>query len=186
MQHQSTENKMNTQYYTTSFVVDQSPEAVFDAINNVRGWWSHAEEGDTNKLGSVFYHHYRDIHRCTLKITELVAAKRVAWKVLHNDFNFIKDKTEWNGTDVIFDIIKKGNMTEMRFTHAGLVPAYECYELCSNAWDKYIAGSLHKLITTGAGEPNPMVEHADHQEEIVAKVRKMSRQLQTNSDSEQK
>jgi hypothetical protein len=37
-----------------------------------------------------------------------------------NDFNFIKDKTEWNGTDVTFDIMKKGDKTEVRFTHAGL------------------------------------------------------------------
>jgi hypothetical protein len=98
---------------------------------------------------------------------------------LHNDFNFIKDKTEWNGADVIFDITKKGDKTEVRFTHAGLVPAYECYDVCSNAWDQYITGSLRKLITTDKGEPNPMEEHAGHQEEIMAKVREMNRKLQT-------
>ena len=170
---------MNTQHYTSSFTVDQSPQAVFDAINNVRGWWSQGAEGDTDRLGAVFYHHYKDVHRCTLKITELVPGRKVAWHVLHNDFNFIKDKTEWNGTDVIFDITKKGDKTEVRFTHAGLVPAYECYDVCSNAWGQYITGSLRKLITTGKGEPNPVEEHAGHQEEAVAKVREMNRKLQT-------
>jgi len=170
---------MNTQHYTASFTVDQSHQAVFDAIKNVRGWWSQAVEGDTDKLGTVFYHHYQDVHRCTLKITELVPGKKVAWHVLHNDFNFIKDKTEWNGTDVIFDITKKGDKTEVRFTHAGLVPTYECYDVCSNAWGQYITGSLRKLITTGKGEPNPVEEHAGHQEEVVAKVREMNRKLQS-------
>jgi hypothetical protein len=144
-------------------VVDQAPEAVFDAVNNVSGWWAQAEEGDTDKLGAVFYQHYRDIHRCTLKVTELVPGRKVAWKVLYSDFNFVKNKTEWNGTDIIFDITKKGNRTEVRFTHAGLVPAHECYDVCSNAWDQYIAGSLRKLAT-GSGDPNLLEEHVDHQE----------------------
>jgi hypothetical protein len=170
---------MNTQHYTASFTVDQSAQVAFDAINNVRGWWSKAEEGDTDKLGAVFYHHYQDVHRCTLKITELVPGNKVAWHVLHNDFNFIKDKTEWNGTDLIFDIAKKGDKTEVRFTHAGLVPAYECYDVWSNAWGQCITGSLRKLIITGEGEPNSMDEHAGHQEEVVAKVREMNRMLQS-------
>ena len=169
---------MDNQDYAVAFTVNQSPEAVFDAINDVRGWWSQAVRGETDRLGAVFYHHYKDVHRCTLEITELVPGKKVAWHVLHNDFSFIQDKTEWNGTDVIFDITKKGDKTEVRFTHAGLVPAYECYDVCSNAWGLYISGSLHKLITTGIGEPNPAEEHAGHQEDVVAKVREMNRKLQ--------
>lgn len=170
---------MNNQNYTATFSVDQTPKEVFKAITNVRGWWSQAIEGDTDKLGAVFYHHYKDVHRCTLKITELVPGKRVVWHVLHNDFNFIKDKSEWNGTDVVFEIARKGDKTEVRFTHVGLVPAYECYDVCSNAWSGYITGSLRNLIATRKGQPNPIEDHAVHQEEIVTKVREMSRKLQS-------
>lgn len=169
---------MSDQHYAVSFTVDQSPQAVFDAINDVRGWWSQAVEGDTDKLGVVFYYHYQDVHRCTVKIVELVPGKRVVWRVLHNEFNFVKDRTEWNGTDVVFDIARKGDKTELRFTHLGLVPAYECYDVCSNAWGQYITGSLRQLITTGKGEPNPVEEHAGHQDGVVAKVREMRRKLQ--------
>jgi uncharacterized protein YndB with AHSA1/START domain len=90
--------EMSDQNYTTSFTVDQSPEEVFAAISNVRGWWSQAIEGSTDKFGAEFKYHYQDVHRCTFKITEFVPGKKVVWHVLDNYFNFIKDKSEWKGT----------------------------------------------------------------------------------------
>ncbi len=151
---------MNDQNYTTSFTVDQNPQEVFAAINNVRAWWSEEIDGDTDKLGSVYYYHFKDIHRCTLKVAELVPNKKIVWHVLHNDFNFIQDKTEWNDTDIVFEIEKKGTQTELHFTHVGLAPSHECYEVCSDAWGTYINGSLRGLITTGKGQPNQNVEIA--------------------------
>jgi hypothetical protein len=174
---------MDNQDYAVAFTVNQSPEAVFDAINDVRGWWSQAVRGETDRLGAVFYHHYKDVHRCTLEITEFAPGKRVVWRVLHNDFDFIEDRTEWNGSDIVFDIVAKGDRTEVRFTHRGLAPAWECFDLCSNAWGHYVTGSLRKRIATGKGEPNPVDEHAGHQDEVVAKVRAMNRNLRDRRDA---
>jgi hypothetical protein len=148
---------MKSQNYTASFMVDQSPKEVFDAINNPRVWWSQAIDGDTDKLGAEFKYHYQDIHRCEFKITEFVPGRKVVWHVLDNYFNFVKDRSEWKGTDVVFEIFRKGDSTEVRFTHVGLVPAYECYEVRSDAWRSYINDSLRSLITTGEGQPNKRV-----------------------------
>ena len=74
--------------------------------------------------------------------------------MLDGYLNFVEDKTEWTGTDITFEIDKKGDKTEVRFTHVGLVPGYECFDDCSNAWGSYINGSLRSLITTGEGRPN--------------------------------
>jgi hypothetical protein len=62
----------------------------------------------------------------------------IAWHVLDNRFNFTKDKSEWKGTDIIFEISKSGNKTEVQFTHRGLVPGYKCFDVCSNARGLYI------------------------------------------------
>ena len=140
--------------FTTSFSVDQSPEEVFDAINNVRGWWSEEIDGSTDKLGAEFEFHYKDLHRTTQKITELTPGKKVVWHVVDSHINFVKDKTEWEGTDIVFEITRKDGKTELRFTHVGLVPAIECYGECSGAWGFHINDSLRGLITTGKGEPN--------------------------------
>jgi len=39
---------MTKQHLTTAFTVDETPEAAFAAINNVRGWWSGDIDGATS------------------------------------------------------------------------------------------------------------------------------------------
>lgn len=151
---------MNNQNYTTTFTVDQTPEEAFAAITHVRGWWSEEIEGSSDKLGDEFSMHYRDVHRSTQKITEVIPGKKVVWLVLDAHLNFTEDKSEWKGTEITFEISKKDNQTEVRFTHVGLVPEYECYHVCSDAWGSYIQGSLRSLIMTGKGQPNRK-ENAD-------------------------
>ncbi|SFP65558.1 SRPBCC family protein [Parafilimonas terrae] len=129
---------MKNNDFTTTILVDATPAQVFDAVNNVRGWWSENIEGDTNKLNSEFLYHYQDVHRCKMKITELVPNKKVVWHVLDNYFVFTKDKSEWKDTDIIFEISEKENKTQLTFTQKGLVPAYECFKICHDAWTHYI------------------------------------------------
>jgi len=145
---------MMKQGFTSSFSVDQTPHEAFAAINNVRGWWSGQIEGDTDKLGAEFTYRYKDVHLSKQKITEFIPGKKVVWRVLDSNLSFAKDKSEWNGTDIVFDISEKEGKTEVRFTHVGLVPEYECYGSCSNAWGMLVNGNLRKLITTGKSQPD--------------------------------
>lgn len=140
--------------YTTGFVVSQPPEAVFAAINNVREWWSESIEGSADKIGAHFRHHLLDVHRCDIEISDLVPGEKVVWTVVDNYFSFTRDKTEWKGTRMVFDIVRVGGRTEVRFTHVGLVPEYECYGVCTNAWEGLINGSLCDLIQKGRGQPD--------------------------------
>jgi uncharacterized protein YndB with AHSA1/START domain len=145
---------MKDQDLTFSLSVDQSPEEVFAAINHVRGWWSGEIAGDTDRLGGVFTYRYQDVHRTTQEITEWVPGKRVVWHVTESHLSFVKHQEEWTGTDVVFEISRKGDQTLLKFTHLGLTPEVECYGGCSDGWGHYINESLMPLITQGRGLPN--------------------------------
>ena len=140
--------------FTISFTVEQTPEQVFAAINNVRGWWSGEVTGETSKLGAEFAYRYKDMHKTTQKVTEFVPGNKVVWHVTDAELTFVKDKTEWIGTDIVFEITRKDGETELRFTHVGLVPAFECYGGCSGAWGALVEGNLRKLIETGKSQPD--------------------------------
>lgn len=146
---------MNNQDFATGFVVDQTPEEVFNAINNVRGWWSENIEGSTYQLNDEFTYSYQDVHSCKMRLIEVVPDQKVVWLVLNNHFNFISDQNEWKNTKISFEIEKKGDKTHLFFTHIGLTPADECYKVCFNAWTDYITNSLRNLVTAGKGHPNP-------------------------------
>jgi hypothetical protein len=102
------ERIMNDASFTATFAVDQTPEEAFAAITHVRGWWSEEIDGSTDRLGDEFTFHYEDVHRSKQKITESIPGKRVVWHVLDSYLNFTQDKTEWTGTDIAFDVSKKG------------------------------------------------------------------------------
>jgi hypothetical protein len=149
------ERTMNSQNFTTTFTVDQTPEEVFAAITNVRGWWSGTPgvEGPTDKLGDEFTYRYHPYHYSKQKITKLIYGKKIVWRVVDSKLNFVEHKSEWTGTDIVFEISRRGEQTEVRFTHSGLTPAIECFDACSDAWSWYVKGSLRNLIAIGELEP---------------------------------
>jgi hypothetical protein len=139
--------------YTASVVVDRSAQEVFAAINNVRGWWGEDVQGSNANVGDEFTYRVQDIHYTKLRVIELVPDRRVAWLVLENHMNFVQDQTEWVGTTISFDLVDRGAQTEVQFTHRGLTPRYECFDVCSDAWGSLLSHSLPSLITTGTGHP---------------------------------
>lgn len=154
---------MENKSFTATIIINKDETTAFKAIQNFRGWWSEEIEGNSDKLNEEFFYHYKDVHLCKLKLIESVPGKRLVYLVLDNQFNFIDDKTEWVNTKLIFEISpstpgkNQPPHSVIKFTHEGLVPEYECYKVCNDAWTGYITKSLLSFIDTGKGTPNPKV-----------------------------
>jgi len=155
----SNDSSKKSNDFTASFSVGQTPDEVFRAINDVRGWWSGQIDGPTDQLGGEFTYRYEDVHYSKHKVTELLPGRRVVWLTVDSRLGSFADKEEWNGTRVVFDISRQGDQTEVRFTHEGLVPSYQCYGACSSAWGSFIRNSLRNRITTGKSQPDALKKH---------------------------
>ncbi|HEY6143205.1 MAG TPA: SRPBCC domain-containing protein [Flavobacterium sp.] len=145
---------MGVANFSTTILVDNSAKEVFDAINNVRAWWQGEIEGNTDQLNEEFIYRMEEIHFSKQKVVELMPNEKVIWLVTDSKLNPLKfkDESEWTGTKIIFEIIEIKNKTQLRFTHLGLIPTFECYGDCSWAWGQLIEESLFSLITTGKGK----------------------------------
>ena len=166
---------MANQNFSVSFLVDQRPGEVFAAVNNVKGWWTENLEGNSQKLNDEFEVRFGDVHYSKQKLIELVPNKKVVWLVTDSKLSFLKDKSEWTGTKISFEMDEQDKKTQVRFTHLGLVPEIECYDACSNAWSEYINHSLRALITASNGKANSNGKALTIQQ-VVARYNELAQQ----------
>ena len=136
---------MTTADFNIRFSVDQTPKEVFNAVNNVRGWWTEIE-GSSQKLNDVFTIRFGQIF-ITHKIVEFVPDQKVVWHVTASNVD------EWKNTRICFEILRKNNSTEMNFTHVGMLPGLKEYEGVEKGWNKFINENLFKLITKNSRIP---------------------------------
>lgn len=121
-------------------------------IGEVHSWWAKDFDGKAEMLNDKFSVHFGKTF-VDFKISELLPDKKVVWQVMDCNLDWINNKKEWNGTEVVFELSGKNRSTQIDFTHVGLFPGVECYEDCEVGWDKHFTNSLEKFINEGKGMP---------------------------------
>jgi hypothetical protein len=134
---------MQDQNFTTSITVNQTPEFVYNALLNVRGWWSglfgETFEGQSEKTGDVFSFRAGDgAHYSKQQLVTAEPNKKIVWRVRESSLSFVEKTHEWEGTQFGFDISEEDGKTKIAFTHKSLTPELECYNSCAPAWTGYI------------------------------------------------
>src|SRR5882672_143326 len=106
---------MQSTNFTTKFTVKQAHTEVYEAINNVRKWWTGEIEGTADQVGDEFSYRYHEAHYSKQRVTELVPGQKIVWHVVDSLLDGPEDPSEWTGTDIIFEISSTGDGTEIRF-----------------------------------------------------------------------
>jgi hypothetical protein len=138
------------QDYQTSIVVNASCEQALAAIADVSGWWAKNFTGKADAAGDLFRVTFGDTfvdfaiaHPTPHEITWIVTNSYLPWQ---------EDKTEWNGTRVIWQVNETESGSHIDMRHIGLSPRVACYQQCNEGWNEHIKQSLFNFINTGEGE----------------------------------
>lgn len=55
-------------------------------------------------------------------------------------------RTEWENTTLRFTIIDNGENTDVHFTHIGLTPNINCYDICHSGWDYFFGSAFNAYL----------------------------------------
>lgn len=143
--------------YRTNVSIKANSAVVFNAItHSIQEWWGNTDSA-VSKLGDEFTISF-DNTFWKFKISEFEPNSRIVWncidaKHIHTGYDEIEK--EWIGTSVEWNLEEKSeDETLLYFMHNGLVPELNCYEICTPAWESFVAESLKSFVETGKRMPH--------------------------------
>ncbi len=139
--------------YKYVFTTSEPVTEALEAIGEVQDWWASDFEGSSKKVDDEFTVHFDEVY-VTFQIIEMIPDQHIVWLVTDCFLDWVKDKKEWKGTKIIWEVTSLNDLTRVSMTHLGLVPTLECYNDCRVGWDFHIGTSLYKLINEGVGIPD--------------------------------
>ena len=143
---------MTTKNYTAIISVNAAPKTAYEKIAKVDGWWAKNFSGKALHENDTFKVNFGETF-VDFKITEAIPGKKAIWHVTDCHLDWINNKKEWQGTEVVWELTPDKEGTKIKMTHEGLVPEVECYEDCETGWNGHVKGSLVAFINENKGRP---------------------------------
>jgi len=131
--------------------VEKPEEDVFNILTAyVSKWWGGKDlSGSSTETGDEFVVNHPGAHYSKQRVIEVIPNKKITWLVTESQLDWLKDKAEWTGTKMIFELSTDGGKTKIEFRHEGLTPVKECYERVNAGWNMIIRDFLFHYITEG-------------------------------------
>ena len=107
-------------------------------------WWTPQTEIG-NEIGDINIFDFGNRYHNEMKIVDLQPNKRVKWKCLAGD-------KEWIGTNFVFDLEEKDGETILRFEQKNWKDETDFFASCNYQWAHYMR-SLKQYCETGNGTP---------------------------------
>jgi uncharacterized protein YndB with AHSA1/START domain len=142
-----TQNKAETRDFESLKVFEAAPATVLAALTSdeaISEWWGVTV--GTPARGERFEVGFGTNKGIDMEV-QADGPSQVEWYVHGAPLT-----QEWNGTTIMFELAPAGEGTELRFTHRGLTPQLECFDMCHEGWTHYL-GSLVDYVDRGEGQP---------------------------------
>ncbi|MDF1697945.1 MAG: hypothetical protein P1U56_19010 [Saprospiraceae bacterium] len=137
----STSANQETSFYALAKQVDQ--------------WWGKVDNS-ISKIGDEFSIYFGETE-WRFKIIEYVPFEKITWhciKATHIHGDLIDIEEEWLNSKMYWKILDRNGETEISFSHIGLTPALNCFDVCRKGWDFFISTSLKNYLDSGKGNPH--------------------------------
>ena len=136
--------------YEHTITVKVSPRHVFDALTKeMSAWWTEMTS-TVDKIGDRTTAKFEDGTTWSFEVIKLEENKLLELRCY--DANHIHPvttpemRTEWKNTILRFKITEKGGITHVHFTHIGLTPEINCYDICNSGWNHFFGAAFKAYL----------------------------------------
>jgi len=135
--------------YTTTVQLAAGPAEVYRALttlDGLAGWWTTASDDGAATGELTFTFGKPEPLRMRVDVAHPDLAQ---WTCLG-----YRPVPDWTDTVLRFELAESADGgCRLVFRQLGLTPQLECYDLCSNSWNHFIATSLRNYLERGVGDP---------------------------------